>query len=454
MNGHLLIIDDEDSYREDTARLVRKRGLTCTTAPDGTTGLRLAEERRPDVILCDLMMPGISGIEVLDRLGGVCPEAIVFVVTAHATIETAIEALRRGAHDYLLKPVLFEDLLAKISRALEVRDLRREVRTLRREISRPEETFGIVGQNPRIREILDLITRLPRNRPAVIVRGETGTGKELVARAVHLVGDPPGKRFVALNCAAIPDHLIESELFGYRKGAFTGAIEDREGHFERAHGGTLFLDEVAAMPLSLQAKLLRAIEQKEIMPIGARDPVPADARIVASAQRDLRDLVKEGTFRQDLFYRLLVVEIVLPPLRERRDDIPLILEHYVRRLTAEMKVGCEGVEPDALRALMAYSWPGNIRELRNAVERALIVLKGKVLRREDFPRDIVAGAEEAVGHDELRLAVRAYEREHIRQVLAECGGHRERAASRLGIDRATLYRKIKDLGVPGLDAAE
>jgi DNA-binding NtrC family response regulator len=334
MKGKVLIIDDEQSFRETMARLLRKRGLSCLTAGEGREGINLALKEHPDIIFCDIVMPGTDGISVLDELSRRYPQGAVVMITAHGTMETAIEALRKGAHDYLLKPIHLENLLKKIQTVLERKALMQEVGALRRELSRGVGIFEIVGESPRIREVVELTKKVSATRTPVLIRGETGTGKELVARAIHLQGDPPGKRFVAINCAAIPEQLLESELFGHMKGAFTGAVEAREGYFELADGGTLFLDEISEMPPGLQAKLLRATERKEILRIGGKNPLLVDVRIVSSTNRDLKQLAEEGRFRKDLLYRIQVMEIYLPPLRERREDIPLLLEYFVRRLSA------------------------------------------------------------------------------------------------------------------------
>ena len=448
MDTRILIIDDEAMFREDLATLLTEEGYTCQTASDAEMGLEAARTYQPDVVLCDIVMPGLTGVEALASLVEICPSACIMMITAHGTLDTAVEAFRKGAYDYVLKPLVLEDVFRKIERFVEHRRLVDELRVLRRSIqpTGPEES-GMVGDSPAFRRMIELVDRAADTDATVLIRGESGTGKELVARALHERSSRSNHTFVALNCAALPEHLMESELFGHKKGAFTGADSDREGLLEVANKGTLLLDEVTEMPLVLQAKLLRVVEQKEIRRLGDNRVTKVDTRFVASTNRDLKRAVEDGVFREDLLYRLRVMEIELPPLRERREDIPGLVTHFVKRLNREMKKQVLGGDAEVMRILMAYGWPGNIRELENAVERAMILTQDEYIGVRDLPPDLAGDVTAPEMSDNLRDAVRAYERAHIVQILAGCDGNREAAARKLGINPSTLYRKMADLQI-------
>ncbi len=445
MSLDILIVDDEALFREDLATLLTAEGFSCLTAATGEEGLARAEQEQPAVVLTDLVMPGIGGLEVVDRLATVSPQSAVIVITAFGSLETAVEAFRRGAADYVIKPVVAADLLAKLRRAREMQRLERELRYLRRAISDASTGTRIVGHSPAIERVREVIAKVGPAPSPVLILGATGTGKELVARAIHQAGGGEEAPFVALNCAALPRELLESELFGHVKGAFTGAVRDKPGVFEIAAGGTLFLDEVAEMPLDLQPKLLRAIEEGKVTRVGGTRPIDTPVRIVAATNRDLRSEVDRGRFREDLYFRLRVVEIRMPPLRERREDIPPLVEHLLARLNDRLKKRLRGVEPEAMRRLMAAEWPGNVRELENALERAMILAEGELLGPELLPTGETGGAGFEHLSDNLRAGVKAYEAHHIRRVLAATGGNREEASRRMGIDPSTLYRRLKEL---------
>jgi two-component system response regulator PilR (NtrC family) len=452
MSVGVLLIDDEDVFREDLATLLRVEGFVCRTASDGEEGLRLAEEAEPDVVVCDLVMPGIGGVDVVDRLATIAPDTPVILLTAYGTMETALEAFRKGATDYLLKPVDLDELIHKVERVVEHRRLEREVRYLRREVSEARAGSRLVGDSAALAQVRRLIEKVAPVDSTVLLTGESGTGKELAARSIHEAGPRSDGPFVAVNCAALPRELVESELFGHVRGAFTGAHKDRPGHFELARHGTLFLDEIAELPLELQPKLLRAIEQKEVLPVGATAPVRTNARIVAATNRRLEEEIEAGRFREDLYFRLRVVEIRLPALRERREDVPVLVEHFVRRLNPRLKRRVLGVDGEAIQALMEAPWRGNVRELENVLERAMILSEDDTLGIDDLPADLVgrSGASApAPVPDDLRQAARAFERQHVSRVLREAGGNREEAARRLGIDASTLYRRLKELEEAG-----
>lgn len=448
MAASVLVIDDEDVFREDLAGLLRNRGVECQTAANAEEGLDIARSSEPDVVLCDVKMPGMSGIEVLDELTRTCPFCHVIMMTAFADLDTAVSAFRKGAYDYVVKPVVFDDVWVKLERLSEQIQLARELRFLRRQFSQDAERLPIVGQSLAMKRIFQLIDDVAPTRSTVLLTGESGTGKEVVARTIHERSGRQDHPFVPINCAGIPEHLLESELFGHVKGAFTGAIRDHIGHLELARQGTVLLDEIGEMPMSLQSKLLRVLEQKEFVPVGGTTPKPLKARVIASTNRDLRTAVKRGDFREDLFFRVAVFEICLPPLRDRRTDIPALVEHFVAKLNAELKRQCNGVSREAMKCLLAHSWPGNIRELRNVLERAMIVNREPFIREMDLPEQLWGMTGISPPADGLRAAVQAYEREFILNVIKECGGNKEEAARRLDINPSTLYRKLAESALP------
>jgi two-component system response regulator PilR (NtrC family) len=441
----ILLVDDEAVFREDMAVMLRDEGYECVTAADGEEALARVGERTPDVILCDLVMPGVSGVELVSRIAKLVPETPIIIVTAHATLETAVGAFRAGAVDYIIKPLLAEDLFQKITRCLEQSQIERELRYLRRQISEQATGTTIVGNSRVIQDLRELIARIGPSTSSVVITGESGTGKELVARALHAAGADERAPFIAVNCAALPRELMESELFGHVRGAFTGAIRDKPGYFELANGGTLFLDEICELPVELQPKLLRAIDQQEICRVGAARPMRIKVRFVSATNRDPKQEIEEHRFREDLFFRLSVIQIHIPPLRDRRGDIPLLVDHLLGRLGRRMGRVPPGVTNAAIRALMSAPWRGNVRELENVLERAILLTDHAHIDVEDLPGEFAGAATTTSSSDDLRTAVRAYEREHIRQVLVTTGGNREEASRRLGIDPSTLYRRMKEL---------
>jgi DNA-binding NtrC family response regulator len=445
MSGRILLIDDEELFREDLARILREEGFACETAASGEAGLRAAEQEAPDLVLCDIAMPGMGGVEVTSRIAASFPEAPVILITAYGTLDTAIEAFRSGASDYLLKPVVPEDLLVRIRRALQFRRMLSELRYLRRELSDTHFGTQLIGAYPSIQAIRLTIEKVASTDSTVLITGESGTGKEVVARVLHEASCGPDRPFIAVNCAAVPRDLVESELFGHVRGAFTGAVKDKPGLFELANGGTLFLDEIGELPLELQPKLLRAVEQGQLRRVGGTMSVPFHARIVAATSRDLKAEVTAGRFRADLYYRIRVVDIQLPPLRERRSDIPLLVNHILPRLNARLKRRVAGVDQPAMQLLTSVPWPGNIRELENVLERAMILADGEYIGLPDLPPDLTVSQCCPEVSEDLRAAVRAFELQHIRQVLSAAGGNREQAAIRLGVNPSTLYRRLKDL---------
>ncbi len=456
--ANLLVVDDEPLIRDTLAEYLSQEGYSVTACPSGEEALRAASSQRFDVALCDMQLPGIDGIEVLDRLLQLNPEMFVVLITAYATVENAVEAFQRGAHDYLMKPILLDEVLGKVKRVLSARDLRRENQWLRRELKREFDPSRIVAVSTAMRGILELVRKVAPTRSMVLLTGESGTGKELVARAIHeqATADTASRpsalvqstdaRFIAINCAAIPHDLLENQLFGHRKGAFTGADRDRDGVFIHAGSGTVFLDEIGELSLATQAKLLRALEQKEVLPVGANEPVRMEARILAATNKELRREVEQGRFREDLFYRINVVHIDIPPLRERRDDIPGLIEFLLAKHANATGKRFTGVAHETMQILLACPWRGNVRELENALQRAVILGEGPLVLPSDLPPDLVPTPDDPALVDDLAEAVRRFERQHVERILRRIPDKKE-AARRLNVALSSLYRKITELGI-------
>jgi DNA-binding NtrC family response regulator len=440
------VVDDEPLIRATLAEYLTGEGYDVTACASGEDALVEAGRRRYDAALCDVQLPGIDGVEVLDRLLKISPETFVLLITAYATVESAVEAFQRGAHDYLMKPILLDEVAGKMRRLLAYRDLYLENQWLRRQLSREHEDERIVGRSVLMKRVFELARKVAPTRSTVLITGESGTGKELVARAIHRQGVGDAKRFLAVNCAAIPHDLLENQLFGHRKGAFTGADRDQPGVFVHAGDGTVFLDEIAELPLATQAKLLRAIDQKEVLPVGAHEPVRVEARVLAATNKDLRAAVEAGRFREDLYYRLDVVSIRLPALRERRDDIPDLVEFLLARHARAMGKRVSGVTHEAMQILLACRWRGNVRELENALQRAVILGEGPLITPADLPPDLAPVEGDPALVDELGEALTRFEKQHIERILRQVPDKRE-AAQRLGIGLSSLYRKIAELKI-------
>ena len=446
MKGTILIAEDELLPRKNICQVLEEEGYRVYEAADGKSAVEIVDNFDLDLILTDLKMPGADGMEVLKHAREVSPQTLVVLMTAFASVDTAVDALRLGAQDYILKPVVFEDVLRKVQRLIEHRSLAWEIQMLRREINQSD--IELIGRSQEMRKIISLVEKVALGTSTVLITGESGVGKEVVARAVHLRSPRQDKVFLPVNCSAIPDNLLESQLFGHLKGAFTGALNSQEGLFQRARGGTIFLDEIGEMPLSLQPKILRAIEAKEVLPVGSTHPAQVNVRIIAATNRDLTKEVADGRFREDLYYRLNVINIHVPPLRERRDDIPLLVEHLIRRHNVEMKKECKGVENAGMRVLMGLPWKGNIRELDNVLERAMILGDDEWVTTEQLPDGEPSEDNHYVSiHHNLRAAIDSYERTHIENVLRDVAGDRMRAAKLLGVSRSSLYRKLEKLGI-------
>jgi DNA-binding NtrC family response regulator len=440
MTASILVVDDMPSMREVLNCSLASEGYRVATAGSGEEALARIEEQEFDLIVTDIVMPGLSGLEVLGKSRLLNPRAAVIVMTAYATLETAVTALRRGACDYLEKPLGLDDLYLRVRRALEYREALWRARPEQHALPRPPAVDALIGEGSAMRVLLEQIARSARTPSNVLITGASGVGKELVARAIHGASPRCDRAFVAVNCGAIPETLLESQLFGHVRGAFTTAVQANPGLFVAAHRGTLLLDEIGDLPFLLQVKLLRVIEEKHVWPVGATKPVPVDVRIVASTNRDLAREVEAGRFREDLFYRLNVVHLKVPPLRERRSDIPLLVDHLIDRLNAKLGTRFLGIEREALWVLTTQPWKGNVRELENVLERAMVLGSGNLISLQHLSADATT-AGETRPHD-LREALRRFEREHLMSVIAETRSDKRAAARLLGISLASLYRKL------------
>jgi DNA-binding NtrC family response regulator len=447
---HVLIVDDDETLRDLLARELSRSGHRVRQAADAAQALvRLAEEE-PDVVLLDLMLPDRPGIEVLRQLRAERPTVEVVVLTAHGTIDTALAAMKLGAHDYLRKPCHLQELELTLERACERRRLGEENARLRDGLSVQGEGLDLVGGGPAFEDLRKLLAKVAPSDSTVLVRGETGTGKELVARGIHRLSPRRDRPFVVVDCAALHENLLQSELFGHEQGAFTGAARRKHGLFEAADGGTIFLDEIGDVSPAAQAGLLRVLETSSFRHLGGTQEVRVDVRLVAATNRALERLMAEGKFRQDLFFRLSAIHIEIPPLRQRRNDIPVLVEHFVAQHNARHGTR-KGISPAAIEVLLRYDWPGNVRELRHAVERALVVADGDLIRPRDLPAELrqAAGRMGMDAEQAASLALAEVERRHIARILAQVGGHRARAAQLLGISERNLYRRIHEYHLDG-----
>ena len=439
----ILIIDDERGTREAMGKFLRL-DYDVTLAEDGEKGINLLTRNHYDLILSDIRMePGPSGLDVLAASLKLTPPPPCILFTAYGSIETAVEAVKQGAFDFVTKPVNFDRLEIIIRRALESVSLKEENTELKRKLGSSFGVKGMIGNSAKMKNIIETIEQVAPTRTTVLITGESGTGKELVAQAIHQCSGRTGK-FVPVHCSALPDNLIESELFGHERGAFTGAVEMRKGRFELAEGGTIFLDEIGEIPLHIQVKLLRVLENRSFERIGGSDTIITDARVVAATNRDLKKMVEEGTFREDLFYRLDVVSLEIPPLRERKEDIPLLVKHYLDIFNKENGKDI-GITETAMASLCAYAWPGNIRELRNCVERMVVLCRGKMIDLENVPVDVREGVTPGIAKTVLAQPscdLECNEKMLIERALNECRGNRTKAAEKLGISRRTLHRKL------------
>ena len=442
----VLVIDDDVAHAEAAAESLSRSGYECTVATSGSDGLRKLEHDGYDVVLTDLVMRDLSGNEIVRKVKASTPETEVIVMTGYPSYETALEAMDVGAYDYLNKPIDLNILRAKIKKALEKQKLVRSNVELKRQLDKKYGFEGIIGGSEPMQNVFDTLRQVSASKATVLILGENGTGKELVARAIHANSPRRGNHFVPLNCAALSESILESELFGHEKGAFTGATQTRKGRFEYAHNGTLFLDEVGDLPAATQVKLLRVIEYGEVFRVGSNEPLKVDVRLLAATNKDLLGLVREGKFREDLYYRLKVVTIELPPLRERLEDMPVLVSSFLDEFARQQGKKSLEITPAAMELLYNYDWPGNVRELRNCVESMVVLDKDGRIDAEDVPRYVKQPEEAESSSGVGGVNLEEKEKESIRKALALCEGNREKAAKMLGIGERTLYRKIKRYG--------
>ncbi|HFZ8994232.1 TPA: acetoacetate metabolism transcriptional regulator AtoC [Citrobacter freundii] len=454
----ILIVDDEDNIRRMLATSFSLQGHETYCASDGEAALRLFTATPPDVVLMDIRMPGMNGIDALKTMRAQHPRIPVILMTAYAGVETAVEALRSGAFDYVIKPFDLDELTILIQRAMQLEAMQQEIRDLHQALSASWQWGHILTSSPRMLAICKDTAKIALSHASVLISGESGTGKELIARAIHYNSPRQNGPFIKINCAALPESLLESELFGHEKGAFTGAQALRQGLFERAHQGTLLLDEIGEMPLSLQAKLLRILQEREFERVGGHQTIQVDIRIVAATNRDLQTMVKEGSFREDLFYRLNVIHLTLPPLRERREDIPLLANHFLQKFSVENQRHMLEIDAAAMSLLTAWSWPGNIRELSNVIERAVVMNTGSVIFSDDLPAALRAPQADLreikapqPGERNLKEEIKREERRIISEALDQQAGNRTRTALMLGISRRALIYKLQEYGIEPTD---
>lgn len=445
----ILVVDDEEIIRDSLYYILDKEGYEVQKAENGKVAYDKMLESHFDLVITDIEMPVMKGTDLLEKIKTLNVQTSVIVITAFGSLDTAISALRNGASDYILKPVEFDELLIKAKRLFEVRDLLLENRVLRDEIHRKYDFENIIGKSSSIKKVYEMIEAVAETDSTVLISGNSGTGKELVARALHYKSQRKNKPFIAVNCGAISENLIESELFGHKKGAFTGAISDKDGYMKAANGGTLFLDEISEMPPQLQVKLLRAIQEKEYTPVGTTTSLQVNTRFIATTNRNLEDEVKAGRFREDLYYRVNVVDIHLPSLKEREEDIPLLADHFLNKYRKELNKNIRGIDSEAMRALLAHEWKGEVRELENIIERAAIFCKSDFISISELPQSFRPKSDEQdfSFSGSLDDSVRKFERDFILRALESNDNNKEKTADAMKVGLSTLYRKLKELDI-------
>ncbi len=453
MPAKILVVDDEVKMRRVLQMMLEESGYQVGLAKDGEDALEKTKQAGFDLVITDMKMPGKDGLELLRDIRKIDEEMPVIVMTAYGTVPTAVGAMRAGAYDYILKPFDLEEMKAVVEKALAMEKLRRQSRYLQEELEAKYQFEDIIGKSAKMQEVFKLISQVAPTKSTVLISGESGTGKELIARAIHFHSPREKEPLIVVNCAALPETLLESELFGHVKGAFTGAHRDHRGKFGLADGGTIFLDEVGAMSLNLQAKLLRVLQEKEFERVGGTGSIPVDVRIIAATNQDLKKVIGEGTFREDLYYRLNVVPIHLPPLRERKDDIPLLAYHFLRRYSRELKKHIKEITPESLELMVSYDWPGNIRELENAIERAIVLGMGEHLSADTLPLPLADGPVSKKTADNLsyqeakKEVLRLFEKKFFSRILSQARGNVSQAARLARLDRKNLYQKMKELNL-------
>jgi len=443
----ILVVDDDRAGRETLCEALREWGYEVTAASNGAEAVRLAEETPPDGVITDLKMPGLDGLDLLRKIKAMDARVFVILVTAYGAVETAVSAMKEGAYDYLTKPVDLRQVRALLERAVEARRLKLENVQLRRRLDEKYGFSNIIGRSAAMQAVFERIRTVVDRRVPVLIQGPSGTGKELVANALHNLSPRKNRPFIKVNCAALTETLLESELFGHEKGSFTGAIRQKKGRFELADGGTLFLDEISEMSAATQAKILRVLQEFEFERVGGTETLQVDVRLIAATNQELKRLVEDGRFREDLYYRLNVVPIHLPPLKDRQEDIPLLISAFLDRFTREHRKPIDEVAPEVMRALMAHDWPGNVRELQNVIENMVLMTKGRTLSLASLPEEVCSTRSEDGGDVPLGLSLDELERRAIRRTLALNDGNRRKTADLLGIPLRSLYRKLEHHGL-------
>ena len=448
MPVRILIADDEKAIRESLKMVLEEEGYSPDIAQDGTEALEKIKSSDFDIVISDIKMPNVDGIELMNQAAKLSPNTFFIIMTAYASVKTAIDAMRAGAFDYLIKPIEFDDLLLRVKRLVDYKKISLENKLLRQRVSAEAGFQNIIGKSDAMKEVFELITQVAQTNSNVLVYGKSGTGKELVAKAIHFNSYRKDKIFLPVNCGAISENLIESELFGHKKGSFTGATDEKAGLFKVADGGTLFLDEIGDLPLNLQVKLLRAIEDKQFLPVGGVKPIASDVRIIAATNQNLFEKAKAGQFREDLYYRLNVIEIKLPSLNERKDDIPILVNHFIEKHCNEMGKKVLGVNNETMKILLSHNWPGGVRELENVIERAVIFAKEDIIQPQNLSDNLRGSYTVANFPDSLKDAVKNFEREHILRIFKKCNYNKEEASKILNIGLSSLYRKMEELDIP------
>ncbi len=448
-NTTVLVVDDERAIRDLLSDEISQAGYTVISAADAGEALSLVRQENIHIVISDIKMPEMSGLELLERILNISPETVVIMITAYASVETAVNALRKGAFDYMLKPLIYEDVIAKISRIDHYIKIRRENQILRQEVEKQYDFHNIVAKSRPMEDLFDMIRKVAGTSSNILITGESGTGKEVIARAIHFNSPRKDEKFLPVNCGAIPMTLWESELFGHVKGAFTGASGNKDGYLQVVEEGTLFLDEISEMPLDAQVKLLRVIEEQEFVQVGSVKAKKLNARIIAASNRDLEKMMEQGEFREDLYYRLNVIRLHIPPLRHRIDDIPLLVRHFISKFNLELGKNIHGVDNMTMKVLLSHRWKGNVRELKNVIERAMILCDKKNIEINDLPAELNDSKNRSglIGRGDLKQSVREFERVSILSVLEDVSFDKMKAASILGLSKSSLYRKIEELGI-------
>ncbi len=449
MKARVLVVDDERAIRDLLADAVRHVGYEVLSAPNGEEALSLMGKEDIHIAIVDIKMPGISGIDLLRKIPDISPETIVIMITAYASVDTAVNALRYGAFDYILKPLIYEEVIAKIMRIDQYLKIKRENQILRQEMERHYDFHNIIAKSQSMRNVFDVVRKVSTTVSNILITGESGTGKELIARSIHFNSPMKEGKFLTINCGTIPITLWESELFGHEQGAFTDAKSSKEGYLQIVKEGTLFLDEISEIPLDAQVKLLRVIDNKEFTPLGSVTTQRLSARIIAASNKDIKQMVGQGTFREDLYYRLNVIHIHTPPLRERKEDVPALVRHFIRQFNQELGKNVEGVDNMTMKLLLSYNWEGNVRELKNVIERAMIFCDKELIGNQDLPAELHESRKisKLLGRGDLRQSMKEFEKIAILSVLEEVSFDKKKAASILGLSKSSLYRKMDELGI-------